>query len=104
METKAPVDPQRTCPMVEVVFPEEDGSFPSFAEPGKVDKTSFAPNFWLISCPGCGYVSGMRCGNPKPEKTPSWLVVNDQTLYPSINCVGCCAWHGYLTDGVFRPC
>lgn len=104
MTTKAPVDPQRSVAMVEVEFPQEDGSFPSFSEPGKVDKTSFGPDFWLIACPGCGYVSGMRCGNPKPEKSPSWEIVNATTLKPSINCVGCCAWHGYLTDGVFKPC
>lgn len=99
-----PVDPHRTVPMKEVVFPADDGSFPAFAEPGSVDKETFGPDFWLISCPGCGYVSGLRVGNPKPNKEGAFAIIDDGTLHPTIKCVACCAWHGYLTKKVFKPC
>ena len=58
-----------------------------------------------IACPGCGHVSAMHVGDPKPEKSPSWLMTGPLerlTLAPSINCIGCCGWHGYLVEGVFR--
>ena len=65
----------------------------------------------LFSCPGCQQFGGIRVGNPKPEKAPSWKIEKGTredpttlTLTPSINCVGCCGWHGFLTDGVFQSC
>lgn len=96
-------DKTRTCRLIHVRF-ENNGSFPEFAEPGAVDKVSFAPDFWLVACPGCGHISAMRVGDPKPEETPSWRRIDDDTLKPSINCTGCCGWHGYLTYGNFKPC
>lgn len=60
----------------------------------------------MMKCPGCGSESGMLCyapGQTKPA-SPSWELsgLPDKiTLKPSINCVGCCGWHAYLTNGVF---
>lgn len=63
----------------------------------------------FLACPGCGWVSAMRAGDIKPAHTPSWRVAfgslyqpTGMSLRPSINCVGCCGWHGWLTRGVFH--
>ena len=54
-------------------------------------------------CPGCGQVNGIFYGEKgwKIEKgdpeDPASLTVS-----PSIHCIGCCGWHGYLRDGVFQ--
>ena len=68
----------------------------------KLNKLSFA-------CPGCGLFGGVRIGHPKPKQTPSWDItkgspedVTTLTIRPSINCVGCCGWHGFLNQGVFE--
>lgn len=68
-------------------------------------------DFLAFTCPGCGQFGGVRVGHPKPKRQPSWDVVagsptdaSTLTLSPSINCVGCCGWHGYLRDGVFVSC
>lgn len=64
----------------------------------------------VMACPGCGRVSAMSVGNPKPAKGPSWLLAGDATkpetvtLSPSINCVGCCGWHGWLRAGIYESC
>lgn len=61
-----------------------------------------------MKCPGCGNSSSMTVfppGTPKPP-SPSWEIsgLPDKiTLQPSINCVGCCQWHAYLTNGVYGP-
>lgn len=55
----------------------------------------------LLKCPGCGRASGMDF---KPRPSPSWKWNGNRenpTLTPSINCVGCCQWHGWLSQGVF---
>ena len=64
-----------------------------------------------LACPGCGRVSAMRVGTTKPAQSPSWQIttgsLNDVaslTFLPSINCVGCCGWHGWLKNGVFESC
>lgn len=63
----------------------------------------------ILNCPGCGNRSAMdvySAGEAKPP-SPSWLMLNPPeslTLQPSINCVGCCKWHGWLTNGVFKSC
>ena len=69
------------------------------------------PPVLVFACPGCGQVGGIRVGEDKPEPSPSWKIESGKredaaslTLSPSINCVGCCGWHGYLTAGVFRSC
>lgn len=52
-----------------------------------------------IVCPGCGKVSfsaGKHCYNEATMSyTPS--IVHEPTK-------GGCGWHGYLTNGVFKPC
>ena len=61
-----------------------------------------------FTCPGCGQYGSIRAGHPKPEQSPSWDIVEGTlddpatlTLSPSINCIGCCGWHGWLRNGVF---
>lgn len=108
---KPEVDIRRTVKAFPAVYkPDESGCWPEFAAPGGVEPR---PNsqYLMIACPGCGDVSGMAVNHPKPAESPSWDIVagdvNDPTtlsLHPSINCTGCCGWHGYLTNGVFTPC
>lgn len=64
---------------------------------------------FLIACPGCGEWGGVAIGEPQREGGPVWQVtggsvedVTTLTLHPSIHCVGCCGWHGYLQNGVFN--
>jgi hypothetical protein len=99
------VDPKRTgVKALRTVFSLEDGCYPDYAEPGVYE---LADGLMLLACPGCGHVSGMRVGNPKPTQSPSWQLTGDPnapTCQPSINCVGCCKWHGWLKAGVFESC
>ncbi len=103
---KIAVDVKRTnLPATAVVFPLDDGFLPDFAAPGSIELS--APDFLLLACPGCGHVSGMRVGSVKPAQSPSWEMHGGSpllTLSPSINCTGCCGWHGYLKAGVFESC
>jgi hypothetical protein len=64
-----------------------------------------------FGCPGCAMPGSIRVGHPKPSGSPSWDVGGGSladpttlTLSPSINCVVCCGWHGYLRNGVFESC
>lgn len=86
---------------------DDEGFWPDRAEPGAICQHPNLRSILMIACPGCGHVSGMEVGNPKPANSPSWLIIGDVakpesvTLEPSINCVGCCGWHGYLRNGVY---
>jgi len=86
-----------------------------YSEPGGIMPSSDGHGAYggslLLACPGCGQVSSMRVADPKPAQSPSWAItagsINEPetlTLTPSINCVGCCGWHGWLTGGVFNSC
>lgn len=62
-------------------------------------------------CSGCGQWGGVICGHLKPMQKPSWDIISGVpedpttlTLSPSINCIGCCGWHGYLKNGIFESC
>ncbi len=64
-----------------------------------------------FTCPGCGQFGSVRAASIKPAEGPSWKIETGSlddpttlTLSPSINCVGCCGWHGYLRNGVFESC
>lgn len=101
-------DPRRTgVRLTRTVFQDEDGCLPSHAEPGQCET---GKDYILLACPGCGSVSSMSVGSPKPGRSPSWEItagnLGDQlehlTLSPSVNCTGCCSWHGWLKDGVFH--
>lgn len=99
------VDPKRTgLRATPAVFVPEDGMLPEYAAPGSFE---IRKGFVMLACPGCGRVSGMTAGYPKPGTSPSWELSGDPaapTMAPSINCVGCCKWHGYLRNGVFESC
>lgn len=63
----------------------------------------------LFACPGCGRMGSIRATHPKSDDPPSWDIVEGKltepeglTLAPSIHCVGCCGWHGFLRKGVFK--
>jgi hypothetical protein len=64
----------------------------------------------MLKCPGCGSESGMHVRSPgieHPKSGQSWEISglpDAITLSPSINCVGCCGWHGYLTNGEYSKC
>lgn len=86
------------------VFELEDDLFPDYGVPGSFEMRD---GHMMLACPGCGRVSGMRVGSPKPADSPSWELFGtpeEPTLNPSVNCVGCCGWHGWLKSGVFVVC
>lgn len=101
------VDPRRTVPAVPAAFACVDGFFPDYAPPGTFElRVGEKGTLMLLACPGCGRVSGMTVGDPKPDNGngATWLLTGppaSPTLHPSVNCVGCCGWHGWLKGGVF---
>jgi hypothetical protein len=63
----------------------------------------------MLNCPGCGDSSAMHVrvqGMMKPAEGQSWELSYTPgiTLSPSINCTGCCGWHGWLKNGLFTHC
>lgn len=65
------------------------------------------PTRMIFLCPcGCGAFPGVHVGG-EPGKQPVWNWNGDldkPTISPSIQVIGGCNWHGFLTDGVFRSC
>jgi hypothetical protein len=107
MVSFAVVDVRRTVRLSIVKFPED---WPDYALPGQAEIICVKPDGCVLlnACPGCGQVSGMKIGFRTKPDAPGWLLtVGDPddamtwTVIPSINCVGCCGWHGYLRAGVF---
>src|SRR5438270_5163857 len=99
-------DPKRTNLRATPVRFKDDDGYPPTAEPGAFQFFD-GQDVMMLACPGCGHVSGMTVGSPKPPHSPSWEVTGPKdapTLSPSVHCTGCCGWHGYLTDGVFESC
>jgi hypothetical protein len=103
--TKPPANPKRSGLKAQVVVFSDEGVMDR-AEPGQIE---FKDGYLLLACPGCGHVGGMHFGPAeKPKTGPSWAItgnvseIETVTLSPSINCIGCCGWHGYLTRGVFN--
>lgn len=108
---KPTVDPKRTG--VKAVLGSEEWPDGEYDEPGTMRKVANSDGSFygfMIACPGCGRNSAMRVGEQKPALSPSWQAsgniddVTTLTLTPSINCVGCCGWHGWLKNGVFQSC
>lgn len=108
------VDAKRTAPATLAADDDPDiqpGEF-CYTTPGKGRR--FVPHDMLLfACPGCGRSGAIRAAHPKPDNRngATWDItagsLDDPTtlsLAPSINCVGCCGWHGYLTGGVFKSC
>lgn len=64
--------------------------------------------WFAYCCPRTGKpCSSILIGLDKPTDRPSWQWdgnVYAPTLTPSINCVGGCKWHGFLTKGEFKAC
>lgn len=99
------INNKRTCPAVYFNWKEAD--YPENSEPGSTCRHTY--DRLAFSCPGCGRWGSIRVGSPKPEESPSWAILEGSvddpatlSLSPSINCVGCCGWHGYLTQGVYK--
>lgn len=102
-------DPKRTIKANPVQVFDFDGGAPNGidAEPGDIQRTN--ADRLMFACPGCGQWGGIRATHPKTES--SWDItagsledVTTLTLAPSIHCIDCCGWHGYLTNGVFTSC
>ena len=103
-------DPKRT---VKVTRGHDAWPDDGYATPGEVfvDAEAVYKDHLLFACPGCGRMGSIRATHPKDVNSPSWDIISGKlvepdtlTLSPSINCVGCCGWHGYLRDGVFVSC
>ena len=103
------VDTRRTVP-VHIV---DDIDAPD-VPPGSVEVRAMGGRVYGYgyTCPGCGSRSWLAIGTEEPH--PRWSVTagdaarpDTVTLSPSIFHTaerGGCGWHGYLTDGVLRPC
>lgn len=83
--------------------------YPDNGEPGQAGR--LYERLLQFACPGCGRFGAISAENPKPADSPSWKIesgtlddVTSLTLSPSIHCVGCCGWHGWLRSGVFESC
>ncbi len=121
----ATVDPKRTVKARPVTVFDADGGAPNGidAEPGDCQRREpyrgETIERLMFACPGCGQWGSIGCGKPKPTsgiggqvfKGPSWEIVAGAladvtalTLSPSIHCIGCCGWHGFLRNGVFESC
>jgi Family of unknown function (DUF6527) len=82
------------------IFRDEDDK-PTL-DPHQADTMEFA-------CPRSGKICGnILVGYPeKPSYGPSWKFdgnFQEPTLLPSINCTGCCGWHGWLQQGQWNEC
>ena len=106
---KPVVDPKRT---VAVVCTNEAWPEDGYTSPGSVfiDNEKVYKDHLLFACPGCGLMGSIPI-SPPPKQDHSWMVVSGDplkpetlTLAPSIDCVGCCKWHGHLVDGLFKSC
>ncbi len=106
---KPPLDVKRTCKAIQLP-PWPDGEIPEYGdygEPGAGRRTFEGKDHFSFACPGCGRMGAITCTKPK---TPhSWEIVSGSlddvtslTLAPSIFCTGCCKWHGFLREGVFK--
>lgn len=99
-------DPKRTNVKMVLLdsWPEDDENI----EPGFC--ISKYDNHLSFACPGCGRFGSILYGDPKPVISQSWKIESGSiealnlTLSPSINCVGCCGWHGFLKNGIFVSC
>lgn len=108
------IDPKRTCLAVQAAA-DDPGLQPGESlhlEPGLARRLGDGDHL-LFACPGCGRTGAIRAAHPKPDNGngATWDItggslddVTTLTLNPSINCVGCCGWHGYLRNGVFESC
>lgn len=104
---KPTVDIKRTVKLTPVVY--DSGEWMDYGEPGRAEAR--LAGRLVFNCPGCGRGGSISIGDQKPPETPSWQItagsvadLTSITLAPSIRCVGCCGWHGYLTNGVFASC
>lgn len=105
---KPQVDAKRT-----VAATRTDEAWPEngYTTPGAVfvDKEGVYGSLLLFACPGCGRMGSIPATHPK--NLDGWDITGGNrlepeslTLHPSINCVGCCKWHGWLKSGVFKSC
>ena len=90
--------------------------WPQPAPPGMFDLTQGgvvgypdAVGHLIYICPNgkfCGVMIGPRAvAAPDASRQSIWAWdgnVEAPTLTPSINCVGGCGWHGFITAGVMR--
>ena len=104
------VDPKRTVKLVVDPFP-EDWDYDKYEYPGRseifdADERGCVLRF---ACVGCGKFGQIRVGWSDKPASPGWLLVGGNkddpttwTLSPSIHCIGCCGWHGYLKNGNYE--
>lgn len=109
MSDRPVVDPKRTVKVTELVDPWPDSGY---AEPGACfeDKEMVYKDRLIFACPGCGRVGSIKAAG-KVKQDGYWQIVegvldrpSSLTLHPSIHCVGCCGWHGWINDGIWKSC
>jgi len=104
------VDPRRECDArFERVFDESGGAEGGTDRPPGTCQRVSADRL-MFTCPGCGQWGGVRA-TPPPKQASAWEILGGTlddpaglTLQPSVHCVSCCGWHGYLRNGRFVPC
>lgn len=104
------IDPKRTCKAIQAKPDDPDIQYGHFAIGVEFGKARGGDRVLMFACPGCGKTGSIPAA-PSPKEPHAWEIVagslDDVTtlsLSPSIHCVGCCGWHGYLTAGEFRSC
>ena len=105
------VDLRRTVPLRIVDdLPDHDPATPGDAQP--LVHGDGEPAGFVFACPGCGSQSMLPVGRVIDGR-PTWTVTAGDprtgaglSLSPSIHHAAPqgCGWHGYLTNGVLRPC
>lgn len=112
------IDLRRTVPLRLVDDLDAPGGQPGDVSPFRASPSPDAMPWALgFRCPGCGSPSLLPLarseGTPSHIAHPVWTVSGGDprttivTLSPSIHhttALGGCGWHGYLTNGVLRPC
>lgn len=75
-DVRPAVDPRRTCRAVPATFFIKEGLFQDYAPPGAYELLGPKQDCMLLACPGCGRVSAMTVGDPKPDNGngATWLL------------------------------
>lgn len=105
--------------MVDVPANRVGGDECSIAELKRPGDFRWSGGRMMFVCPcGCGHICGIAVkpavpngwdwngDMDKPTTQPSIRISAspNQTPMPEYDYVPCKGWHGYLTDGVFKPC
>ncbi len=92
---------------IENIFEYQGHKLPGLGEFREHKEQDFISIIFMCPC-GCEMIRSIRVREPIKEHGPGiWGWNGDcekPTVKPSIQIVGECNWHGWLTDGQFQRC